>query len=341
MAFLQWLSNKLLPSAELGPDERAIRDAIEQVVEKIDPRLHLVKGYQKKLRGPVQESLRYASEIVDRLPPPLEISSRTWNTDPAVHALFSSIENLKRTVSRSRRLRAFFESPEGYDAEYVFAVLGMTKRETRRFGTELEGDSIQREVLQTAVGFVDIAVGIPAATEAEVRTALKQAAFEETVLHALHKIASMKTMRTDLEKDRAMLQMRHRLLQGSLGEAESVFGGGPKSVSKLQAVEAELAANNTHLREMFGSFQTLEYYLEQVTAVLEHPHEYLRLTPTSVRLNRMNIVVDEHDKHGNTIDLLEVAVTNRPPRVVLLVKYPRAELLPKEDFLKMARRYLG
>jgi hypothetical protein len=341
MAFLQWLSHKLLQRANARPEERLIRDTIEQVVEKIDPRLHLVKGYQKKLRTPVEESLRYAREIVDRLPPPLEISSRTWNTDPGVHAFFSSIESLKRIVSRSQALRAFIESPEGSEVDPIFAVLAMTKRETKRFGTQLQGDSIHKEVLQTSVGFVDYVVDVPGPTEAHVRSALKQVAFEEIVLHALDNIASMKTLKIGLEKERAMLQMRSRLLQGESGKAETVFGTRIKLGEDLRAIEAKLAENNRQLRELFGSFKTLEDYLDRVKAILEHPQEYLTMVPASVRLNRMNIVVDEHDHRGNNIRLLEATVINRPRRAVLLVTYPRKELLPKQDLLKIARRYLG
>lgn len=341
MAFFQWLASRLFPGANLRPEERIIRDAIEQVVEKIDPRLHLVKGYQKKLRTAVEESLNYAGEIVDRLPPPLEISARSWNIDPATHAFFTSTESMKDTVSRSHVLRAFFESPENSEANHVFAVLAMTKREIKRFGSQLQGDSIHKEVLQTSVGFVDHVVELAGVTEANVRAALKKVAFEQIVLHALNNIASMKSLKTDLEKERAMLQMRYRLLQGKSDAGETVFGAGTKNSETLQATETQLAENNRQLREMFDRFKTLEDYLARVKTILEHPQNCLKLIPTTVRLSRMNIIVDEYDQRGSNVRLLEVSVINRPPRVVLLMKYPRKEFLPKEAFLKMAKRYLG
>ncbi|MGC1955085.1 MAG: hypothetical protein WA970_21410 [Gammaproteobacteria bacterium] len=341
MALIQSLASRWLPRARLRPEQRTILDAIEQVVDRIDPRLHLVKGYQKKLRTAVEESLNYAGEMVDRLPPSLEISSRTWNSDPAAHAFFSSTESLQRTVSRSQALSAFFESPENAEADDVFAVLTMTKHEIKRFGSQLQGEAIHKEVLQTSVGFVDHVVALAGVTEASVRTALRKVAFEQIVLHALGQVACMKSLKSDLEKEQAMLQVRYRLLQGKSDEAETVFGAGTNSGEKLLAIETKLAENNRQLREMFDRFKTLEDYLVRVKTILEHPQNYVKLIPTTVRLNRMNIMVDEFDPQGNDVRLLEASVINRPHRVVLLVKYPRKEFLPKEDFLEMAKRYLG
>ncbi|MGF1612950.1 MAG: hypothetical protein ACFCVA_03300 [Gammaproteobacteria bacterium] len=342
MPVLQWLSDRLLPRATPRPEEQAIRDAIERVVEKTDPRLHLVKGYRKKLRPAVEASLRYARELVDRFPPPREVSSRTWNTDPAVHAFFSSVDDLKRTVSGSRSLRKLFENRQhGRVEEEAFALLAMTTRESKRFGVYLQGDALQQEVLQTSVGFVDRVVAVARPTEAAVRAALRQLAFEEIVLHALGHIASLRDLKTHLARERAMLQMRYRILQATPGKPESLFETAITNSRQLQTVETQLAENNRRLREMLGRFQPLEDSLRQIATILGDPHNYLTLTPIAVRLDRMNIVVDPGDPHGQNIDLLEATVIDRPPRVMQLMRCRREDFLTEEELLKLASRQLG
>lgn len=341
MPVLQWLSDRLLPRATPRPEEQAIRDAIERVVEKTDPRLHLVKGYRKKLRPAVEASLHYARELVDGFPPPLEVSSRTWNSDPAVHAFFSSVDDLKRTVSGSHSLRKLFEGRQHGRVEEAFALLAMTKRESKRFGIYLQGDALQQEVLQTSVGFVDRVVAVARPTEGALRAALRQLAFEEIVLHALGHIASTRDLKTHLARERAMLQIRYRILQATPGKPESLFETGITNSSQLQTVAAQLAENDRRLREMLGRFQPLEDYLNQIAIILEHPQNYLTLTPIAVRLDRMNIVVDPSDPHGNDIDLLEATVIDRPPRVMRLMKCRREDFLTQEELLKLASRQLG
>ena len=47
MGLLDWFLNR----ASTGPvqDQAALREALEQAVESTDPRVRLVRGYQKKL----------------------------------------------------------------------------------------------------------------------------------------------------------------------------------------------------------------------------------------------------------------------------------------------------
>ena len=44
---------------------------------------------------------------------------------------------------------------------------------------------------------------------------------------------------------------------------------------------------------------------------------------------------------GAKIDMAEIKIGNTPKRVVLLARFPRNELLPKEDFVQQADRYLA
>ncbi len=71
-----------------------------------------------------------------------------------------------------------------------------------------------------------------------------------------------------------------------------------------------------------------------------HPEKHVKIDSVSMRLSKMNIKLDsESSEQGQVLDLVEVSLGNLQ-RVVAITLFPRAELLPKQDFLKEAERHL-
>jgi hypothetical protein len=79
-----------------------------------------------------------------------------------------------------------------------------------------------------------------------------------------------------------------------------------------------------------------------VARALANPADFLTATTTSLRLNRLGIKVDQgSDAPGYDLSLSEIRVGSREPRVGVLVRFPRDELLPQQDFLQKADLFLA
>ena len=75
---------------------------------------------------------------------------------------------------------------------------------------------------------------------------------------------------------------------------------------------------------------------------LANPAEFLTATATSLRLNRLGIKINQgSDDPGYDLSLSEIRVASREPRIGVLVRFPRDELLPQQDFLQKADLFLA
>ena len=109
--------------------EQRLLAAIEQVVDQIEPRIRGISGYRRKMRPAVQRTLEFATEICDRIPGPIEVSRKTWSSDPMVKAFFAGTEDLRRVFSNSDDIREVFTSHPASEQMQCYAVLSMERRE--------------------------------------------------------------------------------------------------------------------------------------------------------------------------------------------------------------------
>ena len=341
MGLFSWAKAK--PRAPEGPllDDATVKSGIEQVVEQVDPRLRLITSYQKKLKPGVEVALRYAAELAAGLPPAREASAKTWNSDPTIHALFSSVADLRTFFGRSKGMRTLLSTSDG-NLEEGFAMLAMSRREQTRFGARSDGDRIHRDVMQTSVDFFDRVLLAPATTEEEVKRRLQERVFERLVLHTLADLATKRSRKETLEREHAALKSRLNILQGQSVDEASPFEPGVIGTHDLEAVREKLARNERDLNDALTQSQTLDDSLAHVNAVLSQPEKHFQVGSITMRLDRMNIKVDDGASNdGDPVTLVEATVVGQEPRVGLLVKFPRSDLPPEEDFVKQARRYLS
>ncbi len=68
--------------------ERALSraEAIEEVVSGTEPKLRALSGYDRELGPAVERTLGYIADLIDRLPPPVELSRAAWQRDPHINA---------------------------------------------------------------------------------------------------------------------------------------------------------------------------------------------------------------------------------------------------------------
>lgn len=333
-----WFQQRKAKKEAEQQQEATLLEAIEQVVEAADPRIKLVSHYQRKLSQAVQHALQYIDGLVAQLPPPIEVNSKTWLTNPYVNAFFATADELQMVFSHSPSLRHFFER---HGLAECYAGLMMTRQERKVLGMQLSGDVIQKDVPQLTVSFVDHRVGMPTATEAEAREEFKRRALRFLVTQALERVLSLRTERENLQKEKQILQLKIRILQGKQNGFPSLSKNSEDIESQLASLQQKLAENKEELHEVTVQIDELDDYVNHLNDILGHAEDYLALDKVSMKLNRLGVKLDENSAElGNELTFPEFIGNKQHRRVIVLVTYPRAEMLSQEEMYLRAGRYL-
>jgi hypothetical protein len=305
-----------------------IDKTVERVVDAIDGRIRLVGGYRKKLQDVIINSLEFTDSLIDRFPGAIEVSSRTFVSDPYVNAFFSNTRDVQMIFSQSSEVRDFMEDYAHEEVSQCCALLCMHKMEKTVLGVELAGDTLKKDVKQTAVNFTDHRIYSPAPTEEETRQGLKQCLFEGLVTNTLERVVQLKLSNQRLQHERQMLQARLRHAQYLQGRQTNRTAGQADSERDIEETRLKLEKTEEDLRKIH--LATPQVSLEQVVEVFSSPEKFVRLEQSTLRLNKMGIKISESTRQpSNTLTLTEVTIGEQPPRVVALAKFPRDEFLSR------------
>ena len=316
--------------------EAIVREAIESAVDGTDKTIRLVMGYRKKLWRATEYCLDYVDDLIEAIPPAVEFSSRTFTSDPRVNAFFVNVDDLQAAFSHSSEMRDFLESHENNGLTECCALVCMKKTERNVSGMQLVGNMVQKDVPQTTVNFSDYEINSPAATEPETRKGLKNCLFEGVVTSALEGLSSSRYWQKDLDRQKRLLQTRRKALETQDQGSESASD----KHHRIEEINKKLASIEERRKQT--SLDGPEAGLEQLNQVLAHPEDFVRLTTTSLTLDRLGVKIDgDTDQKGHRIDLAEVEIGRSNRRVVVLAKFPTDEIRPRADFVKNAAQYLS
>jgi hypothetical protein len=337
-----WLA-RLRPGGAASDGERrrhpALREAIDLVVTGTEPRLRGVSNYGRKLAPAVARMLEYFDACGAWLAAPVAVSAAAWSADPLVRTLFASPGELQELFSASKELRAFFQAHPECPEAYV--GLGATRVERRTLGMALSGEVLQREVAQTLVSFADYRVFGACASEAELRRSVERRGFGFLIGEALEQIVEEQNCRLGLEHEQHMLDLKLKALEHKRGAADSLLGASGELDAQIGELRARAQRGRHTLGEARASLATLEDYVAHICDVLGRPERYMTQERVTLRVNRMNVKVESPDEPGDELTFSEVTIGRRPPRVVVLARYPRADLLPERDRFDEAQRLFG
>jgi len=318
---------------QLSPQQRSeLEQTVESVVDGIEPRMRLVRGYQKKLQPAVVTARAYIDSMVEQIPGPLDISPRAFVSDPYVNAFFATPQEVRAVFSRSPELQAFFDQPDNAEVDAACALLCMVEEEKNVLGMELAHGAIRRDVRQTVVNFSDHKVLSPAATETEARDGLKNCIFSALLSHALQHIAGLKAHKQELQDQRRMLYARLRARQAYSNGLTTLLSPASGDGGETRDIEEKLALAEAKLKLMPATRDAPRDYLHEVRALLEQPQAFIQLRRVSFQLTKLGIKTDASSPHPtNTVDLAEIEITNVLKRVVLIARYPRSEMQAEAD----------
>ena len=305
-----------------------ILKTVERVVDGIDGRIRLVSGYRKKLYNIIADALDYTDSLIDRIPGAIEVSSRTFVSDPYVNAFFSNRLDVQSIFSRSSEIREFMEDYAYTEITHCCALLCMHMERKTVLGVELVGDSLNKDVKQTAVNFTDHRIYSPAPTERETRHGLKNCLFEGLVTNALERVVQLRLSNRRLQEERQVLQARLRRARYLQGRQSTRQVTGDDSRDDIEKTRLSLEKTEEALRKIQQA--TPQVSLEQVLDVFGSPEKFVRLEKSSIRLDKMGITLDmTSSRPCNTLDLSKVWIGEQPPRIVTLARFARDEFLSK------------
>ncbi len=311
-----------------GCDPALLRRAIEQVVDGVDPRLHAVLDYARKLTPAVERTVAYFIDCGQWLAAPVEFNARRWAGDPLVRTLFATAAELQRFFSDDPGVRAYFRDHPL--AEEVYVGLGVTRHERRAFGVAMSGEVIQREVPQTVISFSDYRLFGACDNEQQLRHNIEQRGFGFLIGEALERIVEDQSSAHGREHEKQILELRLRGLMQKRSAMDSLYY---ESNAGLDDEIAMLRTRLMHEREALalshGETTVLDDYIAGISAVLADPERYVKRATVQLRINRMNIKVESPDEPADELTFSEVTIGGRPPRVVVLTRFPRRDLLAK------------
>jgi hypothetical protein len=317
-------------------DDALAKEIVDRVVAATDKRLRSVAGYEKTLREPALATLAYLRGIADGIPGPVDMNTRAWTDNPQIRALFAKPQDVAATFSRDAGIRnclARSADPE------CLAILALARKERQVFAPAQKGDMIQHEVAQTTVSFGDARILAPATDPIAVRVELGKRAIDFLALRALAQMTAHAQERKDLEQERALLKVRLQIAeQGHAGFTDLTAATAVATPSRA-ALAAKLAENEAALAAL-ASTGLMTRFLDIIRDVLVNPGAHLRLEPRTIALDAMNYRVADEAAATVVLQLRELMLPERPPFAVMLARFPRAELLPAEDALAQAERYL-
>lgn len=339
----RWL-HALFPSTPEPPgqfDPALIRGAVERVVSGTDPRLRIVGHYHKKLGPPVARAMDYIHRLVESLPPPVTINPSRFTSDPQLRMLFTSTQQLREILSFGDELNQYRQRLRSGLPADLYAVLRTRRVEKTVLGIGLQGNVIQRDIPQTAVSFQNYHVIFPAGSETKTRREMKKRSFDFLIATALNQLAAVRTSQHQLEQQqRHLLQQKARLLREASVGLQALATASSAPVETPAAIDGRLREVQAELRRLQTGAATLDQHLSQVAAVMEQPEQHLRLERTTLTLDYMNAKTDPTTTNANVVNFDEILMGPEQRITVLLIHFPRNELLPEPDFFAEAQRLL-
>ncbi len=309
-----------------------LNQAIECVVDGIEPKMRYFPSYKKILNNSVATSLVYISNLVDTIPEPVFISSKSFITNPQLKAYFVDIADIHDIFSSSMELRDFFAAPENSNLDEAYALLCMNETEQIVQGIELHGNIIQRDVMHTTLHFSKHKILSPAASESEVRKGIKQCIFDGLITHALQQILELKHRKQGLEIQHSILNSRLKTRQSQAGGLSKLLASA--TAPKLSAnIQQQITENEKKLHKLPASWNAPRFYMETIKNTLARPEDLIRIKAKSFYITKTGIVThDNTSQPVNTIHFNEILIANVLDRVIAIVRYPRNEILPRKTF---------
>lgn len=313
----RWLH---LGKASLDAD---VASAVARAVDKVEPLLKQSGGYPQRYAKAVAHALAYAHDVAAAIPGPVRIDREHFATDPTVHALFGSIDEVRAAMCASQAMREYVQACPL--AQEVYALMGMRRNERQALGMDMEGGILRRDVPQTLVYFSDHTIAEPAENEADSRERIAWSLFDSLVEHVRSRVDARKLEKLELDKEKDDLMAR---LHSGNGHDKA-------------ALQTRLQEVLTRMQEKMAAMD-LRRYPEDFDAVLLEPERYVYLDDVSMVLDGMGIRrLEGEAPDGKTVTFADLIGRDRRRWTVTMVHCQGIGRPTLAEQLEKANRWLA
>ena len=343
MAFERFFAALFGQDQRVPPDEdqQFVAELTDMIVDTVEPKVRADRRYRQKLEPCVRTTMAYLREVGRTPLQPLLLARADWSRDPGLNAFFASADDIPAFLGRSKDLRAFFEDPAHAGVDEAWALLGMRREEKTVLAPRFEGGMLREEVTQTTVSFSGHKLVAPAASEQLVRLEVGRRIMARLAQLALGRILEIDQKGLKHEQHKGYLATRLRFLKLAQDGMQGIVDDPATIAQQIDAVQRELDQAVKDYIEVKSTLVTLDGYIAQIKDVFGHPEQHVALTRSELRLNRLNVRLDEGSEEAHqALTLAELRVGDRLQAVIAFVRCPRSELPAREDLLAKAERFL-
>lgn len=295
---------------------------IERAAQTIEPKLKLTSGYPRRYRKSIACALAYSRELAQQVPGPFTLDREAYTKQPFVRAAFASAEEIQSVLDTSHDMQEYIKHNSCPVGCTLYAVLGMRRREKNVLGMEISGDTVRREVAQTAVSFSSHTLSNIARSETDVRDMLTWSFMDSLLGRVAEQIEQLK-------QDKLEVNRRYGEITVRLHAADATQRG---------ALQHELETTLAELTVATGKLD-LNHYAECIDAVLLQPQAHLRLELTTLCLDDMGI--KREPGNGREIVCFDLAGRDRRRWCLALLHCQSPSLIPMSERLEQASRWMN
>jgi hypothetical protein len=318
----------------------AVNLAIERVVEQANPRLRGLMGYRKALFPVVEEGLAYSEELAARLSGPVRLDRAAWCADPQVSALFADVDALRRVLS-GPAVRAWakerpLETGDGY------GILLAWPQVRNQLGVEMVGETLRRDVRQTTLGFADAELVLLGSDLEEVRRKAVGGVMDALAGEAIRALTERETRIAEIEERLRILRLKRKVLNPAGQGLDFLSDGSTANLPEYEALGLRIAELEQELEVASAGLKTPGDYLLGLVEALKEPRGRIDIRLERVTLDRMNIVRQGAAEEGATeVEFACGYRGERRGRVLLLVQFPRGEMIQEAERVAELDRFLA
>jgi len=316
MSLLDWLK----PSP-LAADARAW---VERAVTAVEPRLKTVSGYERRLAPAAEHAMAYCTDLAGRIPGPYDVSRSAFASDPLIHALFGSADDIDAMLARSQCVHDHLVGPAAPPAGQCCALLGMRPQEKSILGTSLSGEVLRADEPQRVLYFADHTLAEPSPDLAGARRRLRDAMFDGLLKGFAAHVADVRAERAGLVQAQA--------IEGVL--ARTAAGDDATHTRRLTELHQRLSATADALSP--------PRLLEALADCLAAPEPYLSFNPMTLAVDRSGIIgsTDAEIAGTDRLDFVELVGRDQRRWVVILAHIDREEARRAVARMEEVRRHI-
>jgi hypothetical protein len=320
VSLLSTVADFLKPAPPLDP---FLRKMLDRVADMVDPMLKAAPGFEKHLSGPVEYALGYCDGLVASLPGPIDINRKAFATDPLVHALFATADDIDQMLGRSQAVRDFLAETRSWESEYFYAMFAARRQQKKQLGMAQQGDLIRYDVPQLVLYFSGQTLIEPNCALDTTLHGLRSMALDSLLQTFRTHILALRDEREGLRSDVSVERAHVAVLRGTSGGNELTVG--TRHLAELDA-KLRLAAESL----------MPEHLLLALADYLKAPEPALHLTPVSITVDRQGIVSDEsgEDINFHTLNFPELTARDRRLHLAMLARISRDEALEAVEMVR-------